>query len=158
MSPKFRQEDGYTFKIYSNEEERKHVHVVRAECEAKFWLEPQIELAANYGFGSKDLKKITELVEKYEDDFKQQFAAHIGSVLMIDAQGMMQSVLGPDSFVSYNRVPRLRDARVSSALNVRMAGPNAIEWPELDVDLEIESLKHPERYPLVMTRSPLDVI
>ena len=78
MSPKFRQEDGYTFKIYSNEEERKHVHVVRAECEAKFWLEPQIELAANYGFGSKDLKKITELVEKYEDDFKQLFAAHIG--------------------------------------------------------------------------------
>ncbi len=45
---------------------------------SKFWLEPQIELAANYGFGSKDLKKITELVEKYEDDFKQQFAAHIG--------------------------------------------------------------------------------
>ena len=125
---------------------------------SKSWLEPQIELAANYGFGSKDLKKRTELVEKCEDDFKQQFAAHIGSVLMIDAQGMMLSVLGPDSFVSYSRVPRLRDARVSSALNVRMAGPNAIEWPELDVDLGIESLKHPERYPLVMTRSPLDVI
>ena len=66
------------------------------------------------------------------------------SVLMINAQGMMLSVLGQDYFVSYNRVPWLRDARVSSALNVRMAGPNAIEWPELDVDLEIESLKHPE--------------
>ena len=65
------------------------------------------------------------------------------SVLMINAQGMMLSVLGQDYFVSYNRVPWLRDARVSSALNVRMAGPNAIEWPELDVDLEIESLKHP---------------
>ena len=68
------------------------------------------------------------------------------SVLMINAQGMMLSVLGQDYFVSYNRVPWLRDVRVSSALNVRMAGPNAIEWPELDVDLEIESLKHPERY------------
>ena len=67
---------------------------------------------------------------------------------------MIKSVLGQDYFVSYNRVPWLRDARVSSALNVRMAGPNAIEWPELDVDLEIESLKHPERYPLVMKRSP----
>ena len=54
------------------------------------------------------------------------------SVLMINAQGMMLSVLGQDYFVSYNRVPWLRDARVSSALNVRMAGPNAIEWPELD--------------------------
>ena len=67
------------------------------------------------------------------------------SVLMINSQGMMLSVLGQDYFVSYNRVPWLRDARVSSALNVRMSGPNAIEWPELDVDLEIESLKHPER-------------
>ena len=65
------------------------------------------------------------------------------SVLMINAQGMMLSVLGQDYFVSYNRV---------------MAGPNVIEWPELDVDLEIESLKHPERYPLVMKRSPLDVV
>ena len=31
------------------------------------------------------------------------------------------------------------------------SGPEAIEWPDLDVDLEIESLRHPERYPLVIT-------
>ena len=30
MSPKFRQEDGFVFKIYSNEEERMHIHVVKA--------------------------------------------------------------------------------------------------------------------------------
>ena len=80
------------------------------------------------------------------------------NVLMINSQGMMLSVQGNDYFVSYNRVPWLRDARISSALNVRMVGQNAIEWPDLDVDLEIESLKHPERYPLVMKRSPLDVL
>ena len=80
------------------------------------------------------------------------------NVLMINSQGMMLSVQGNDYFVSYNRVPWLRDARISSALNVRMAGENAIEWPDLDVDLEIDSLKHPERYPLVMKRSPLDVL
>ena len=57
---------------------------------------------------------------------------------MINSQGMMLSVQGNDYFVSYNRVPWLRDARISSALNV--------------------SLKHPERYPLVMKRSPLDVL
>ena len=77
---------------------------------------------------------------------------------MINSQGMMLSVQGNDYFVSYNRVPWLRDARISSALNVRMAGQNAIEWPDLDVDLEIESLKHPECYPLVMKRSSLDVL
>lgn len=77
---------------------------------------------------------------------------------MINAQGMMLSVLGQDYFISYNRVPWLRDARVGSVLNVRLAGPDAIEWSELDVDLEIESLKHPERYPLLMKRSPLDTL
>ena len=79
MSPKFKQEDGYVFKIYSNEEERKHIHVVKAEFEAKFWLEPEVELAENYGFNNKELKKITQLVRKYGDEFKQQFAAHIGN-------------------------------------------------------------------------------
>jgi hypothetical protein len=41
-------------------------------------------------------------------------------------------------------------------LNVKMSGRNAIEWPDLNVDLEIDSLKHPERYPLIMKRSELD--
>ena len=45
--------------------------MVKAECEAKFWLEPKIELANNYGFNNKELKKITELVERYGDNFKQ---------------------------------------------------------------------------------------
>ena len=78
MSPKFRKEEGFVFKIYSNEEERKHIHVVKAECEAKFWLEPVIELAENFGFNSKEIKKITKMVETYGDEFKKQFDAHIG--------------------------------------------------------------------------------
>lgn len=78
------------------------------------------------------------------------------SVLMINSQGVMIHVLGNDYFLSYNRVPWLKDARISDVLNIGMLGRNAIEWPNLDVDLEIESLKHPERYPLVMKRNLLD--
>ena len=78
------------------------------------------------------------------------------SVLMINAQGIALSVQGRDYFISYNRMPWLRDARISEVLNVRMQGRAAIEWSELGVDLEIESLKHPERYPLIMKRTPLD--
>ncbi len=80
------------------------------------------------------------------------------SVLMINAQGILLSVLGNDYFLSYNRVPWLKDARISDVLNVRMSSRSAIEWETLGVDLEIESLKHPERYPLIMKRSPLDTI
>ena len=55
-----------------------HVHVVKGGHEVKFWLEPEVELARNYGFGEADLKKITKIVEQYGNDFKRQFAAHIG--------------------------------------------------------------------------------
>lgn len=75
---------------------------------------------------------------------------------MINSQGIMLSVLGNDYFLSYNRIPWLKDARISDVLNVQISGRSAIAWPALDVDLEIESLKHPERYPLLMKRSPLD--
>ena len=80
------------------------------------------------------------------------------SVLMINAQGIMISVQGCDYFLSYNRIPWMQDAPIRSVLNVKMSGPEAIEWPDLDVDLEIESLRHPERYPLVIKRNPMDFV
>ena len=78
------------------------------------------------------------------------------NVLMINAQGIMLSVQGHAYFLSYNRIPWMQDAPVRSVLNVRMSGQEAIEWPDLDVDFEIESLRHPERYPLVIKRNQLD--
>lgn len=80
------------------------------------------------------------------------------SVLMINSQGIMLSVLGNDYFISYNRLPWMKDATIKDVLNVQMSGDDAIEWPNLDVDLEIDSLKHPERYPLVMKRNQLDYV
>ena len=49
-------------------------------------------------------------------------------------------------------------AAIGDVLNVRMSGRNAIEWPALNVDLEIESLQHPKRYPLIMKRSETEVL
>ena len=78
-------------------------------------------------------------------------------VLMINDKGIMLSVKGNDYFISYNRIPWMKNACISDALGVQMSGRNAIEWPKLDIDLEIDSLKHPERYPLIMKRNELDV-
>ena len=93
-----------------------------------------------------------------QTDSKSNTSSTSVSVLMINAQGIMLSVQGNDYFLSYNRIPWMQDAPIRSVLNVQMSGSRAIEWPDLDVDLEIESLRHPERYPLVMKRSPLDFI
>ena len=63
---------------------------------------------------------------------KNNSASTSASVLMINAQGIMLSVLGHDYFLSYNRIPWMQDAPIRSVLNVQMSGPEAIEWPDLD--------------------------
>ena len=78
MSPKFLTQDGFVFKIFSLEEDRMHIHVVSAEKSAKFWLEPEIELAKNKGFNSKELSTIQRIIENNADDFKSRYKAHIG--------------------------------------------------------------------------------
>lgn len=80
------------------------------------------------------------------------------NVLMINDKGLMLSVLGQDYFISFNRLPWMKDAAIRDVLDVRMCGDDAIEWPKLDIDLEIDSLKHPERYPLVMKRNEFDMM
>ncbi len=93
-----------------------------------------------------------------QTDSRNNSSSTLVSVLMINAQGIMISVLGNDYFISYNRIPWMQDAPIRSVLNVQMSGPEAIEWPDLDVDLEIDSLRHPERYPLVIKRNQMDYI
>ena len=80
------------------------------------------------------------------------------SVLMINAQGIMICVGDQDFFLSYNRIPWMRDASIKDVLNIQMCGSDAIEWPALDIDLEIDSLRYPERYSLLIKRYPVESI
>ena len=57
MSPTVFKDKGFRFFFFSKEEDRKHVHVYCADGEAKFWLEPIIELADNYGFEAQAIER-----------------------------------------------------------------------------------------------------
>jgi hypothetical protein len=61
MSPTVFREGGFRFYFFSREEPRMHVHVYGQNGEAKFWLEPQIELAQNYGLSQKELSEVLRL-------------------------------------------------------------------------------------------------
>jgi hypothetical protein len=78
MSPIFKNENGYRFSIFSNEENRIHVHVYKEKSSAKIWLEPSVEIAENKGFSRKELKQIIKIVKENEEDFKTKYRAHIG--------------------------------------------------------------------------------
>lgn len=73
MTPKFLTEKGYVFKVYSREEERVHIHVTKENKNAKYWLEPNIELAKNKGFAKHELTKIKKIITKNESNFKKQW-------------------------------------------------------------------------------------
>ena len=56
-----------------------HVHIHSADGEAKFWIEPRIELAQNYGFRTGDLRQIQDLIEEHADEIKRAWEQHFGT-------------------------------------------------------------------------------
>lgn len=56
-----------------------HVHINHTEGEAKFWVEPTIELAQNYGLSAKQLGEAEELVKSYEHHIRTAWQQHFGS-------------------------------------------------------------------------------
>jgi len=79
MSPTIFSERGFRFYFYSREEPRMHVHVERANGDAKFWLEPSIELAENYGLRSGEIAKALQLIEEHSDEIRRRWQEHFGS-------------------------------------------------------------------------------
>lgn len=57
---------------------QKYKYVIHDGHEAKYWLEPQVELAENNGIAEERLTKIKKIVERNADRFKEQFKEHIG--------------------------------------------------------------------------------
>lgn len=79
MSPTVFRYGGFRFYFFSREEPRLHVHVHRADGEAKFWLEPQIELAQNYGLTKRQLSVAHRLIKEHEDEIRAAWKAHFRS-------------------------------------------------------------------------------
>lgn len=51
-----------------------HVHVISAEGEAKYWLEPEIELARNYRYSNRQLREIEAHKDELTDAWREYFA------------------------------------------------------------------------------------
>ncbi len=56
-----------------------------------------------------------------------------------------------ESFLSFEDFPWFKDATVSAIQNVQLLNSHHLYWPDLDVDLAVASIEHPESFPLVST-------
>jgi hypothetical protein len=78
MSPTIFYYRKYRFFFFSREEQRMHVHIYTPQGEAKYWLEPKIELAVNQGLKEKDLKIIEEKIKEHENEIRRRWQKHFG--------------------------------------------------------------------------------
>jgi hypothetical protein len=76
------------------------------------------------------------------------------SVENITPFGIWLFVKGKEYFLSYDDYPYFKDQTLSAIQNVQLLHGYHLYWPELDVDLEIDNLEHPQKYPLRSAKSP----
>lgn len=70
-------------------------------------------------------------------------------VQSISPHGIWLLVREREYLLDYENYPWFRDAKVADIFNVELLHDGHLHWPNLDVDLEVDCLNNPERYPLV---------
>ncbi len=78
VSPTVFRYKSYRFFFFSREETRIHIHVISPAGEAKFWIEPEIEVAKSVGFSDHELNSLAEIIKKKRDEIKKSWRAHFG--------------------------------------------------------------------------------
>ena len=74
-------------------------------------------------------------------------------VTNISGNGLWVLLDDRELFLGFEDFPWFKEAAVEAILEVERPQPHHLRWPALDVDLTIDSIEHPERYPLRAQRS-----
>lgn len=72
----------------------------------------------------------------------------LSEVTNISSFGFWLLVDDKEYFVPFEDYPVFLDANIAQIYNMQQIGPDQFHWPDLDVDIELEALSHPELYPL----------
>lgn len=67
----------------------------------------------------------------------------------ISAHGIGLLCRDREYFLSYEAFPWFEAAPVKQVFNLEEPHPSHLYWPDLDVDLALETIEHPERFPLI---------
>ena len=79
MSPTVFRYKNYRFLFFSREEQRVHIHVLSPEGEAKFWMEPDIELAVSKGLSDHQVSEVGKIIKEKADEIRESWNRHFRS-------------------------------------------------------------------------------
>ena len=75
-------------------------------------------------------------------------ATSTAEVTNISQHGFWMLVDGRELFLAFDEFPWFKQASVEAIVRLERPSPEHFYWPDLDVDLVLDSIEHPERYPL----------
>jgi hypothetical protein len=70
---------GFRFHFFSNEgdpREPVHVHVTKDGADAKFWLQPEVNVAYNKGFDARTLSALSGIIEERREEIERAWDEH----------------------------------------------------------------------------------
>jgi hypothetical protein len=75
-------------------------------------------------------------------------ATSVAEVTSISALGFWLLVEDREYFVPFDDYPTFRQGTVAQIYYFEHHAPDQIYWPELDVDIDLNALAEPDRFPL----------
>ncbi|MGD1083576.1 MAG: DUF2442 domain-containing protein [Verrucomicrobiota bacterium] len=70
-------------------------------------------------------------------------------ILNVSPHGFWLMVAGREHFLGFADFPWFKSATLAQLFNVELHHGDHLYWPDLDVDLDLERIQHPEKFPLV---------
>ncbi len=75
-------------------------------------------------------------------------------VTSVSSHGLWLWLGDREVFLAYDAFPWFKAVPIGDVLRVERVTPDHLYWPELDVDLHVESIDRPEKYSLVSAVRP----
>ncbi len=69
-------------------------------------------------------------------------------VLNISNHGIWLSINEKEYFLPYENYSWFKKARLEEIYNIKFTNGHHLYWPDLDVDLELDCIANPAKYPL----------
>ena len=77
----------------------------------------------------------------------------VAEVTHVSKYGFWLLLAEEELFVPFSEFPWFRQATIEQLTTIDWPTPDHVYWPLLDVDLSVESIRHPENFPLVSALS-----
>lgn len=79
-------------------------------------------------------------------------------VTSLSPEGFWLLLGSEELFLPFEDFPWFRNSTIAQLSRVERPAPHHLYWPELDIDLAVESIRHPEAFPLVSKAGATDLV